>query len=553
MTGPARRALAGSFLVLLLTTGSFVTAQDEAADCGGARLLEVAAEVGIGFVHDRGVTGLMHLPETMGAGLAWLDYDGDGWQDLYLVQSGPFPSGPVDGPTNRLLRNVDGRRFVDVTARAAAGDSGYGQGATAVDLDGDGAVDLVVTNFGPDVLLWNEGDGTFRRDDGMLNERESNWSSSAAAGDADGDGDLDLYVSRYIDYDAVDPPFCGDPETGKRRYCDPSIFVGLLDRFYVNQGERNLVESAAGAGFSSANGRGLGLAFVDFDGDLLPDLYVANDLDPNHLFHNRGDGTFDDVSLLSGGAVNRSGKPEAGMGVAVADLDGDLRPELFVTNFDVETNTHYRNMGDLSFSDVSTGSGYGPPSFNMLAFGLGIADFDADGHWDVFLGNGHIFEQPRRDNTEFRQPDQLLLGDGAGRLREVRCELLLGRRTVTRGVALADYDNDGDADVGLQENGGPAALLRSDTAGRRWVGARLVGTGGGSEGVGARVELVTGQRTLVRWVQAGDSYQSSSDRRVLFPLAPGEEPTAVTVVWPSGQRLRLDRPLINRYLTLPQP
>jgi len=547
-----RQAVGRWIWCLLLGIGPGVQAQEVAGDCGGTRFSEVSSEIGIEFVHDRGVTGLKHLPETMGAGLSWLDYDGDGWWDLYLVQSGPFPSGPPDGPANRLLRNVEGRRFVDVTEAAIVGDTGYGQGSTAVDLDGDGATDLVVTNFGPDVLLWNQGDGSFSRDGEMLNRQVSNWSSSAAAADADGDGDLDLYVSRYIDFDAVDPPFCGDPESGERRYCDPSIFAGLLDRFFLNQGSRELIESASAAGFESASGRGLGVAFTDFDGDLLPDLYVANDLDPNHLFHNRGDGKFEDISLLSGGAVNRSGKPEAGMGVAVADLDGDRLPDLFVTNFDVETNTHYRNMGDLSFSDVSAGSGYGPPSFNMLAFGLGIADFDGDGVLDVFLGNGHIFEHPRRDNTEFRQPDQLLLGDGSGSLREVSCALLSARKTVTRGVALVDYDNDGDADIGIQENGGPAALLRSDREVQRWLGVRLLGDGGNTEGVGARVELATDRRTLVHWVQAGDSYQSSSDRRALFSLAPGEEATALEVVWPLGGRQRLHAPQLNRYLTVRQ-
>jgi hypothetical protein len=508
--------------------------------------------VGLDFVHDRGTSGKKHLVETMGAGLSWLDYDGDGWWDLYLVQSGPFPPVESGGPPNRLYRNLEGTRFVDVTAESGVGDTGCGQGSLAADLDGNGATDLVVTNYGPDVMLTNRGDGRFERDKTVLNARESNWSSSAAAGDADGDGDLDLYVSRYILYYPDDVPFCGDPETGALLYCDPSLFVGLPDRFFINQGEGGWLEASESAGIASLAGRGLGVAFADLDGDRLQDIYVANDLDANILFHNQGDGVFEDVSLFSGSGLNLEGKPEAGMGVMVRDLNGDRLFDLLVTNFDVETNTHYENTGDLSFIDVSSRSGFGPPSFNQLAFGLGVADFNGDGELDVYLGNGHIFEQPRRDNTSYRQADQLLLGDGTGRFRALACPLLGDRLTVSRGVALGDYDNDGDADIGVQENDGPFALVENRMQGGDWVGVQLAGRGPNSEGIGAHLELMTSGRRLVQQVMAGDSYQSSSDRRLLFSLVPGESVEALEIVWPSGERQRFDRPPVRHYLTIRQ-
>jgi hypothetical protein len=550
--------LSGSLLLGSLLIGSLLlpasASGEEEASCSGVRLVEVAAASGVSFLHRSGATGSKLLPETMGAGLAWLDYDGDGWQDLYLVQSGSFPPAPGEAVINRLFRNLGGR-FVEVTEAAAAADPGYGQGVLAADLDGDGWVDLVVTNFGEDVILHNNGRGSFARKSVTKGLETAGWSSSAAAADADGDGDLDLYVSGYLEFDPAAPLFCGDPETGERRYCDPSLFEGARDHFFLNQGDMRWLEAGEEVGLSEAKGRGLGVLFSDLDGDRLPDIYVANDLTPNSLFQNLGEGRFSDVSLFSGAAVDRNGKPEAGMGVAMGDLDRNQRPDLVVTNFDVETNTHYANRGAMSFGDVSATSGLGPPSFNFLSFGIGVADLNLDGALDVYVANGHIFERPNRDNSEYRQRDQVLLGDGGGRFREARCAALDARATVARGLALADYDSDGDIDVALQENNGPAALLRNDAASAPWLGVRLVGVGANSEAVGALVRLETSAGEHIRWVLAGDSYQSSSERRVLFNLGVDnqgvdERPIRLEVTWPSGRRTALGVNRSGSYLTL---
>jgi hypothetical protein len=543
------RRLTEALLIGSLFLPALAVGQEEAT-CSGVDLVEVAVASGVNFLHRSGATGGKLLPETMGAGLAWLDYDGDGWLDLYLVQSGGFPPAPEEAVSNRLFRNLGGQ-FVEVTETAMAAEPGYGQGALAADLDGDGWADLMVTNFGEDVILRNNGKGSFERKSVTGGLETGGWSSSAAAADADGDGDLDLYVSGYLEFDPAAPLFCGDPETGERRYCDPSLFEGARDHFFLNQGGMQWLEAGEEAGLGGVKGRGLGVIFGDLNGDLLADIYVANDLTPNLLFENLGGGLFSDVSLFSGAAVDRNGKPEAGMGVAMADLDGDQRPDLLVTNFDVETNTHYANRGAMSFGDVSAVSGLGPPSFNYLAFGVGVADFNLDGALDVYVANGHIFERPNRDNSEYRQRDQVLLGAGGGRFREARCEALEARATVARGLALADYDSDGDIDVALQENNGPASLLRNDAVlAADWLGVRLVGAGANSEAVGALVRLETSTGEHLRWILAGDSYQSSSERRALFNLGAGELPRRLEVTWPSGRRTVLGVSRAGSYLTV---
>jgi len=520
--------------------------------CADLRFTETAAGAGVVFTHDPGGRGDKHLPESMGAGLAWLDYDGDGWSDLYAVQSGPFPPNGDAAARDRLWRNLgpgaDGRvTFEDVTERALPDLHGYGQGVLAADLDGDGRTDLYVTQFGPDVFLRNRGDGTFADATSAFGLGLDGWSSSAAAADADGDGDLDLYVTRYVVYDPSEELFCGDLERGLRRYCDPVLFAGAEDRFFVNQGGR-FEDATAAAGLADAAGKGLGVVFADLDGDGRPDLYVANDITPNFLFHNLGPGgdggpRFEDVSLFSGAAANREGAFEAGMGIALGDVDGDGDPDIAVTNFDVETNTFYENVGGLQFEDVSARVGFAVPSFNLLGFGVALADFDRDGALDAWVANGHIFERPARANVTYAQRDLLLLGDGRGGFRERRCPWLEEKLLVGRGLAVADYDRDGDVDVAIENNGGPLQLWRNDAAAGGWLAVS-------TDVVGTVVDVVDAAgRRRRRWVTAGDSYQSSSERRSFFGLG-ASAPATVEVAWPGGRQTRIVHPPAGRDLVL---
>ena len=647
----SRRAIGcGSFVRIaalayaFVPSGAFALPAFAGEDCGFA-FVEVAAEAGIDFRHDSGAAGGLHLPETMGAGVAWIDFDGDGWLDLYFVQSGPFPpdGGERDGgAADRLFRNLGPDeagefRFAPVEAGGLA--RGYGQGVVAADVDGDQDVDLIVSHWGPTVLLRNDGAGRFApaeplsagdaggapagppsaggaegapdeslpaedvrgglaeplpAGDGGGAQDEFPWGSSVALADADGDGDLDLYVSRYLDYDPAHGLDCRrDGPDSPPEVCDPSLFTGQRDRYYLNLGAGAFEDATEAAGLGGADGKGLGVLFTDLDADGRPDLYVANDLTLNLLFRNRGDGTFEDLSLLSGAAVNRNGRPEAGMGLVAADFDLDGDPDLAVTNFDVETNTLYRNAGPASgllFEDVSATAGFGQPSFNLLGFGIVAEDFDADGALDVHVANGHIFASPRRDNTSHRQRNLLLRGaggrdggDGGGRetggraaFVEARCGWLERDPLVSRGAAAADFDLDGDADLAVTANDGPARLWRNDTAvpgGAGWLGVELRGRSPNTQAVGAVATLSgdAGAPPARRWTIRGDSYQSSSGHRLRWalgsppastgdpeadadrsgnppPAAGAGRPLRLDLRWPSGGRTRVVDPPTGVYL-----
>ena len=538
------RELRAGVLILGLSCGALRGTEADA--CRSFLFEDVTQAAGVSFVHDRGAVGEKHFTEPMGSGLAWLDYDGDGWQDLFLVQSGPFP--PAGGrPAGQLFRNTGEGRFEPVTA--GIGDlRGYGQGVVAADVDGDGAVDLYLTNFGADALYRNDGSGGFREVAAEAGLGADLWSSSGAFADADLDGDLDLYVARYVRYDDLGLE-CTDAANGERVYCGPDLFEGEADVFYENLGDGRF--QSREAGFTAPAGRGLGVLFVDLDGDRLPEVYVANDLNPNLLYRNAGSLTFEEVGLISGAAVNRDGKPEAGMGVAIADVDGNEYPDLAVTNFDVETNTLYINEGDLFFSDRSARSGFGPPSFNYLAFGLVAEDFNGDGAVDFYVANGHIFDRPERENITLRQPDLLLLGNGTGQFRLEECAEPERKATVARGAGSADFDSDGDADLAVQENGGPARLLRNRRDAVDWIGVVLRGAEPNTQAIGARLSWSREGRTYRDWQTAGDSYQSSSDPRRLF-AGVGAEGGSLRIDWPCRGSWRLLKPPRGRYLIVPE-
>ncbi|HUP42511.1 MAG TPA: VCBS repeat-containing protein, partial [Thermoanaerobaculia bacterium] len=448
-----------TLLVLLLAAAPLAPGRASAEALSALRFRDAAERWGLVFRHHHGGSGERYMVETMVGGVVIFDYDGDGDPDVFFVDGGPLPGYEGEEPRSRLFRNDSGR-FVDVTDDSGIEVAAYGSGAVAGDADGDGDLDLYVTAFGPDQLFRNQGDGTFTDATAEAGLGDGAWSVGATFFDPDRDGDLDLYVVRYVDFTLAGHKFCGDAARGLQGYCHPEAYPGLPDRFYRNRGrssERPWFEDATeAAGLAGPRYAGLGVVAGDLDGDAWPDLYVANDKHPNLLFRNRGDGTFEDHSLLSGTSHGERGEAEAGMGVDLGDVDGDGRLDLVVTNFEVETNALYRNLGGGLFTDARFPSGVAAGSLTMLAFGVALVDFDHDGDLDLVVANGHILDNapafsPR---SRYAQPNQLYENLG-GRFREVAGAGLDAVR-VSRGLATGDFDGDGDRDLVIVASNGLA-------------------------------------------------------------------------------------------------
>ena len=355
------------------------------------------------FVHDRGSTPERRLPEMVGSGMAWLDYDRDGWMDLYVVQGGPFPPAGHAKAGDRLYRNNGDGTFTDVTEKAGLHDTSYGMGATAADYDNDGFVDLYVTNYGGNVLYHNNGNGTFTDVTARARVAGPRWGTSAAWGDIDGDGYLDLFVGQYADDRKDKDLFCGDRATGERDYCPPIMYDGTVSVLYRNNGDGTFTDITREAGLGKAVGKALGVLFLDYDLDGKPDIYIANDQVMNFLFHNLGGGRFEDVTVTSGTGFGLEGNPQGGMGVDAGDLDGDGLPDIVVANFESEPNEYYRNLGSGIFEDLSLSSGFGPPTLPYVKFGLNLLDVDNDGDLDAYMANGHIYDRPKRQGASAAQ------------------------------------------------------------------------------------------------------------------------------------------------------
>ena len=513
---------------------------------------DVAAPLGISFKHERGATPEHQLPETMGSGLAWLDYDKDGWLDLYVVQSGSFPSRDVPAAADRLYRNKGDGSFEDVTAKAKLGSRAYGMGAIAADYDNDGNTDLLVTNFGKNILYRNRGDGTFEDATAKAGVAGSGWPTSAAFADFDGDGFLDLFLVRYVSYSVEKNFFCGDVQTGRRQYCHPSLYPPDNNLIFRNNENGTFADITGSSGIGKARGKGLGVVISDLDGDGRPDIYVANDTTMNFLFRNLGGGRFEDVSLLSGAGLNSAGRPLGGMGVNAGDLDGDGLPDLVVTNFEAEVNSFHHNLGESVFEDLSGSSGFGGPSFNFSGFGLNLFDVENDGDLDAFIANGHVSEAPVMQSSTYAQRPFLMWNDGKGKFTERGCGDPFRKEYVGRGSAAADYDNDGDVDVAVSNSGGPLLLLRNEGKHGDWIGFRLEGIKSNRQAVGARLTLETSAGTQVRETKAGDSYLSSSDPRVHFGLG-NASVKSLEIRWPSGTVQRLTSLKNGRYHAIAEP
>ena len=555
MNGPRTLPVAALALAVLLGVV-------ETADGGDIRFREVSSAWGLDFRHNAGFSGRMYMVETMAGGVVLFDYDGDGDDDAFFVDGGVLPGYERPPPRSRLFRNDGGHgapRFVDVTGAAGIDVGAYGMGGAAGDIDGDGDPDLYVTAFGRNELFLNLGDGRFRVAGAERGVDEPSWSASAAFADVDLDGDLDLYVTNYTDFSLGNHKVCGlggardgdQAGDGARGYCHPDMYDGLPDRLFRNDGRGFFVDATAASGLAGAAEAGLGVVVGDLDGDRWPDVYVANDQDPNLLFRNQGSGRFEDDSLLSGTAYDRSGNAEAGMGVDLADLDGDGRQDLVVTNFALETNAFYRAAGSGVFIDRRFPSGLAQPSLYRLAFGINALDADLDGDLDLFVANGHIQPEAARigEVGAYEQPNQFFENLGDGRFRE-RLGVGLDPVRTSRGSAVGDLDLDGDLDIVVVNSNQLSEVYENETSGN-WLAVEPSAGAAGADSIGVRIVLVTGERRQFRETRAGSSYLSQSSLAAFFGLADEERVDRVTVQQPAfGRILVLSDLPANRRLLL---
>ena len=510
-------------------------------EAAAIQFVDVTEKAGINFRHVNGAEGAYHLPETLGAGGAFFDTDNDGFLDIYLVNSGYWDKPPsAKQATSALYRNNRDGTFTDITTTAGVENLGnYGQGAACADYDNDGNVDLYVTNFGANVLYRNNGNGTFTDVTGSAGVGDPGWSSSACFLDYNSDGYLDLFVVNYLVYVPYLP--CG--EDGIHTYCHPSLFEGAPDRLYRNNRDGTFtdVSQAAGVGGIGGmfHGKGLGVVSADFNNDGAPDLYVANDDTRNDFFYNNGDGTFSEISLLAGCAYSFNGVAQAGMGVTVGDYNNDSWLDIFITNLSYETNALYRNNGDGTFTDVVYEAHLGKESYLYVGFGTGYFDADNDGWLDLFIANGHIIDniEDTHDILTYRQPDQLFRNNGDGTFQEISHSAgsYFQRPAVSRGTIFGDYDNDGDVDLLVTQNNGPATLLRNETTPQNnWITIKTVGVISNRDGIGTRLTMTAGRHTQMREVNPGASYMSSHDARCYFGLGTHTTVDRLELRWQSG-------------------
>jgi len=542
----AAASWAGPRTVAPAAGGGAETETDESA---GILFEEVASVSGLDFRHYSGASPEKYTLETVGSGVAFLDFDNDGWLDIYFVNGGPVPGRPPPGPIRHaLFRNQRDGTFLDVTAGAGVeGNGRYGSGVAAADYDGDGWTDLFVTAFGRNLLYRNARDGTFVDETDRAGLAGGQWSTSAAFLDYDQDGDLDLFVARYVDFDFDRNLTCGDPTRGIRAYCHPDVYDGVPSLLYRNNGDGTFSDVSQESGIAAHVGKSLGVIAADLDEDGRVDLYVANDSVANFLFRNRGSGRFEEVGLISGVALDEGGRPQAGMGTAVGDLDGDGRLDLMVSNLDGENNNLFRNEGSY-FADTSFTVGFASPSLPMVGWGIGACDFDNDGDLDVLVVNGHVIDnvEQLRPGTVYRQP-VLLLENLGRRFRQLGGDPLESRRA-GRSAAFGDYDNDGDVDVVISELDGPPALLRNETrSSNRWLSLELMGTRSPADAIGTRVLATVGGRVLTRYLEGGGSYLASNDHRIHLGLGPAKSATRIEIRWPSGERDVLENLASGRF------
>jgi hypothetical protein len=504
---------------------------------------------GIVFVHNNAMSAERYLPETVGAGCVFFDYDNDGWMDVYLVNSGPSdfftPKQPL---SNALYRNNRNGTFVDVTDKAKVTGGTFGMGAAAGDYDGDGWADLYVTGYGRNILYRNNGDGTFAETTTRAGVAAPGWSTCAVWFDYDKDGRLDLFVSSFVLY--TKNTSCGNNRLGRNFYCIPRIFKPRPSYLFHNNGDGTFADASKESGVANSPGKSFGVTATDVNNDGWTDLFVANDTMPNFLFINKRNGKFEEVGLAAGVAYSEAGAPRSGMGVDAADSNGDGWQDLFVANIDQELFSLYHNQKDLTFNDEA--GEIGPATRLLSGWGLKFFDYDNDGDQDLFLANGHPDDMVEVLTTRVKYKEPLVMFENTGRgYKNVSAQAgaAFTRSFPARGLTVGDYDNDGDLDVLISNNGEAPILLRNDGGNRNnWLGLQLVATKSNPEAVGAIITWQVNGVKLSRLKTTGGSYLASHDRREILGAGYGGKIESVEIRWPSGSVDKLLNPLMNTYV-----
>jgi enediyne biosynthesis protein E4 len=537
-SGRRRTRLLGWVLILVSTTvggGAGVRA------AGQPQFTDVTTAAGVRFRHNSGAAGKKYLPETLGSGAAFLDADNDGWQDIFLVNSRNWPGQSGAPSYSALYRNNRNGTFTDITRQAGLAVEMYGLGVSAADYDNDGRTDIYVTGLGPNRLFHNTGRGTFEDVTARAGVGDPGFSASAAWFDYDRDGKLDLFVTNYVQWTLETDRFC-TLDGKSKSYCTPESYKGQSPTLYRNRGNGTFEDVTRKAGLYDPSSKGLGVALIDYNNDGHLDLFVANDTQPNRLYQNTGKGTFTDVGVSAGVAFNEAGVARAGMGTDAADYDGSGRQSLIVGNFSNEMMALYSNEGTGLFMDQAPGSTIGKASQLTLTFACFFFDFDLDGLLDIFAANGHVADdistvQPR---IAYAEPAHLFRNAGSKKFDEVTAKsgAALSQRVVARGAAYGDFDNDGDLDLLITTNNGPARLLRNDGGNENHaVRIRAIGTTSNRDAIGAKVRVVLDDGSAHwRMVKTGSSYCSQSELPVTIGLGARTAVRSVEVTWPTGRK-----------------
>ena len=509
--------------------------------------VDVARSSGIVFCHDNAASPEKFLIETMGSGCAWIDYDRNGLLDIFLVNGAATAvHHPEVPPRSALYRNNGDGTFTDVTLKAGVSAAGlFGMGVAVGDYDNDGFPDLFVLGYGSCILYHNNGDGTFTDVTTRSGVKNSGrWASSAAWFDYDNDGRLDLVIANYVDWSPERNFYCGDRGPGMRSYCHPDDFHGEPPSLYHNNGDGTFTDVSKASGMGKKGGNGLGVVTFDYDNDGWQDIFIANDHMPNFLFHNNRDGTFREVGYLAGVAVSADGQFEAGMGTDAADTTGNGRLDLVVGHLDMQLARVYQNQGDQTFEDATLRSKISYSTYHMSTFGTRLMDYDNDGARDLFMANGHVLDniERYRSETHYAEPKLMFRNVGHGVFENVSdrlgADFQLPR--VSRGAAVGDFDNDGDLDILINNNGQPPQLLRNDGGNaNHWLEILLIGTKSNRDGVGARVKVRAGDLISYDQRKGGMSYQSAQDPRLHFGLGNRAMVDELEILWPSGMVTKL--------------